>query len=221
MAAIIKSAPGAKSSSAIAYPLDDVSVQAARCLEEAQAQADAILNEARLEAESIRQTAEEDGLAAATRRIEEMLDEKLGQKVQTLLPALSDTIARLDDARQAWMRHWERSAIGLSARIAERTIRRELSRDPELALGLVREALELAAGSQRLRIMLNPADFQSLGSQAALLASQIAAVAQTEIVPDESISAGGCRVETAHGAIDQQIETRLQRIVSELTDDAP
>jgi flagellar assembly protein FliH len=221
MAAIIKSAPGARSSSAIAYQLDDVSEQAARCLEEARVQADSILNEARLEAESIRQTAEEDGLAAATRRIEEMLDERVGQKVQTLLPALSDAIARLDDARQACMRHWERSAVGLSARIAERTIRRELSRHPELTLGLIREALELAAGSPRLRIMLSPADFQSLGSQAALLASQFNAVAQAEIVPDGSISAGGCRVETAHGAIDQQIKTRLQRIVSELTDDIP
>jgi flagellar assembly protein FliH len=123
------------------------------------------------------------------------------------------------DARQAWLRHWERSAIGLSARIAERTIRRELARDPEIRLGLIQEALELAAGSPRLKIMLNPDDFRSLGGRAKALASRLAAAATTEIVPDESISAGGCRVETAHGAIDEQIETRLMRIVSELTDD--
>lgn len=219
MAVIIKSTTGARSSSAIAYELDDVSEQLTRYLAEARAQAEEILNEARLEADGIRRTAEEDAFAAATRRAEEMHDEKIGQQVQTLLPALSAAIVQLADARQAWLRHWERSAIGLSARIAERTIRRELARDPEIKLGLIQEALELAAGSPRLKIMLNPDDFRSLGGQAKVLAGRLAAAAKTEIVSDESISAGGCRVETAHGAIDEQIETRLARIVSELTDD--
>jgi len=220
MATIIKSTSGARESSAIAYQLNDVSEQARRRLDEAREQAEEILNEARLEADRIRQTAEENGLAAAVRRAEEMCDERIGQQVQTLLPALSDAISHLADARHAWLRHWERSAVGLAARIAERTIRRELARDPTIKLGLIQEALELTAGSPRLKIMLNPDDFQSLSGQVETLARQLAPVAKTEIVSDASISAGGCRVETAHGAIDQQIETRLTRIVQELTDDA-
>jgi flagellar assembly protein FliH len=179
------------------------------------------VNEARREAERIRQTAQQEGLVDATRRAEEMRDEKLGQQLQTLLPALSDTIFQLVDARQAWLRHWERSAVHLAARIAQRTIRRELSRNPRITLDLIQEALDLAAGSPSLKVMLNPADFESLGSQAKALASQLATAARTEIVPDEAISVGGCRVETAHGVIDEQIETRLQRIASELVDDEP
>jgi len=221
MATIIKSTSAAKSSSAIAYQLNDVSEQVRCCLDEARSQAEAIVNEARREAEHIRQMAEEDGLAAATRRAEAARDEKLCQELQTLLPAISAVISQLADARQAWLRHWERSAVGLAARIAERAIRRELSRDPKITLGLLQEALELAAGSPRLKVMLSPTDFQSLGHQAKALASQLAAVAKTQIVPDKSISPGGCRVETAHGVIDEQIETRLQRIASELIDDDP
>src|SRR5262245_56571976 len=219
MATIIKSTSGAKSSSAIAFQLGDMSEQVHRRLDEARAQAEAIVNEARRQAERIRQMAQEEGLADATRRAEAALDEKIGQQVQTLLPALSAAISQLADARQAWLRHWERSAVQLAARIAERAIRRELSHDPNITLGLVQEALELAAGSPRLKVMLNPTDFQSLGSQAKALASQLAGVAKTEIVPDESISAGGCRVETAHGVIDEQIEARLKRIAGELIDD--
>lgn len=221
MATIIKQTSAAKSSSAIAYQLNDVSEQVHRCLDEARSQAEAIVNEARGDAEHIRQMAEEDGLAAAMRQAEAALDEKIGQQLQTLLPAFSEAIAQLADARQAWLRHWERNGIQLAARIAQRAIRRELSRDPKITLGLIQEALELASGSPRLKVMLNPADFQSLGNQAKALTSQLAAVAKTEIVPDESISAGGCRVETAHGVIDEQIETRLQRIASELIDDDP
>lgn len=221
MATIIKRASGAKSSSAIAYQLNDVSEEIDRCLDEARAQAQAIVNEARGEAESTRQMAQEEGLADATRLAEAALDEKIGRQVQTLLPALSAAISQLSDVRQAWLRHWERSAVGLAVRISERAIRRELSRNPEITLGLIQEALDLAAGSPRLKVMLNPTDFQALGSHAKALTSQLAAVAKTEIVPDESISVGGCRVETDHGVIDEQIETRLQRIASELIDDHP
>jgi flagellar assembly protein FliH len=221
MAAIIKSTPGAITSSAIAYQLNDVSEQADRCLDEARAQAEAIVNEARRQVEHIRRMAQDDGLADATRRAEEMRDEKIDQQLHTLLPALSDAIVQLVDARQAWLRHWERSVVGLATRIAERAIRRELSRNPRITLDLIQEALDLAAGSPRLKVILNPADFESLGSQAKTLARQLAAVAETEIVPDESVSIGGCRVETAHGVIDEQIETRLQRIASELIDHDP
>ena len=192
-----------------------------RCLDEARSQAEAIVSEARCQAERIRQTAEEDGLTAAARQAEAAVAEKIGQQVQTLLPALSAAASQLADARQTWLRHWERSTVGLATRIAQRVIRQELSRHPKITLGLIQEALELAAGSPRLKVMLSPTDFQSLGSHAKALASQLAAVAKTEIVPDESISPGGCRVETAHGVIDEQIETRLQRIASELIDDHP
>jgi flagellar assembly protein FliH len=219
MATIIKSTSGAKPSPTIAFQLNDVSEQVRRCLDGARAQAEVIVSDAKREAEHIRQLAQENGLAAATRVAEATVDEKIGQQVQTLLPALSDAIAKLNDARQAWLRHWERNAVGLALRIAGHAIRRELARDPEITLGLIQEALELAAGSPQLKIMLNPDDFHSLGAQAKMLASQLAAVAKTEIVPHESISVGGCRVETAYGVIDEQIETRLQRIASELIDD--
>ena len=41
--------------------------------------------------------------------------------------------------------------------------------------------------------------------------------AAAELAADENISPGGCRVETEHGSIDQQIEAQLARILEELT----
>ena len=51
----------------------------------------------------------------------------------------------------------------MAAAIARRVIRRELTRQPEIPLALVREALELAAGSAQVRIHLNPADHRGAG----------------------------------------------------------
>jgi len=45
----------------------------------------------------------------------------------------------------------------------------------------------------------------------------LARLAPAEVIADQSISRGGCRVETPKGAIDQQFETQLARIAEELT----
>jgi flagellar biosynthesis/type III secretory pathway protein FliH len=45
---------------------------------------------------------------------------------------------------------------------------------------------------------------------------ELAPLAQTELVADPQISAGGCRVETRFGVIDQQFESQLARIEEEL-----
>ena len=59
----------------------------------------------------------------------------------------------------------KQSAVHVAAAIAARVIRRELTRQPEITLTLVREALELAAGSSQVRIHLNPDDHQALAGQ--------------------------------------------------------
>ncbi|MGC4003561.1 MAG: FliH/SctL family protein [Pirellulales bacterium] len=51
------------------------------------------------------------------------------------------------------------------------------------------------------------------------LIAELGRVSSTEIVADTQIGPGGCRVLTAHGEIDQRLETQLSRIVDELTDD--
>jgi flagellar assembly protein FliH len=219
MATVIKSTLGTRQSLPIAFSFEDVSQQANQYLNEVQAQAASIVATAQQHADGVRRRAEEDGRGAAMRAAEKLLDEKVGQRMQTLLPALEKLVNELSDARQSWLRHWEHSAIRLAAKIAERVVRREIAKTPEIQLDLVREALEMAAGSPQLKIAMNPADLATLGGQVEKLVKQIAPVAQADIVAEEAISLGGCRVETRRGLIDQQIETQLQRIVAELTDE--
>ena len=88
---------------------------------------------------------------------------------------------------------------------------------PDAPLKLVREALELAAGSPTLRVFLNPADYETFKGQVELLAKECARSAQTEIIADPDVTPGGCRLETRHGVIDQQFEAQLARIEEELS----
>ena len=77
----------------------------------------------------------------------------------------------------------------------------------------------LAAGNPQIRVKLHPDDLAHLGDGAAEVVRTLAACGEATLVPDASLSPGGCLVETQHGIIDARLETQLDRIVSELVGD--
>ncbi len=136
--------------------------------------------------------------------------------MQTLLPALEHLVREINDMKGALLAEWERSTVKIAMAIASRIIRREVEHDPQISLEVIREALRLAAGSAEIKLHVNPSDYTNLGSQLHRVAATMAQIAPSEIIADASVSPGGCRVETKHGEIDQQIETQLCRIEEEL-----
>ena len=134
----------------------------------------------------------------------------------TLLPALEDLMKQINDAKTELQCHWERSALQVATAIAARIIRRELKTDPQISLDSIAEALRLAAGSADITLRISPTDYENLGSQIERLAATLCQLSPSQIVADEAISAGGCRIETRFGEVDQQIESQLRRIQEDL-----
>jgi flagellar assembly protein FliH len=213
MPTVIRATDRGKGVQPVAFNFSDIADEANKRLDVFRAEATQILNAARREAEGIRKQAELDGRRAA----EETIVHELSARMDTLVPALRRAIDDVHDAKQAWLRHWEKSAVHVAAAIAERLIRRELPRSPEITLTLVREALELAAGDDHLRLHLNPADHETLGPQVGRLIEELSRLGTAEVVADPTVTRGGCRVETRFGVIDQQFESQLARIEEELT----
>ena len=201
---------------AVALELSDVKKQAEEYLAKAQQQANSLIEQAQQTAEVIRAKSQQEGQDAAREAIDQLLDEKIAQRLVTLQPALEQTVIELQRARQDWLAEWERGAVQLTTAIAARVVRREIEKKPEISTELIREALELAAGFGQVKIHLNPQDHTALGSQVQTLAADLANLAPADIIADDSVTAGGCRVETQFGSIDQQIESQLERIAEEL-----
>lgn len=216
MSTVIKAAATARPPQGIAFNFEDMTQQAKEYLDQVRLRAGQIVLDAQKEAEAIRRKAEEDGRQAAMRAAESVLDQKVGKRMETLLPALRKAGEEIQQAKQAWLGQWESSAVKLATMIAGRVVRREIARCPEITVALVREALQLAAGSSQIRVHLNPADHATLGAQIASIATELSRAAPAEIIADPAVTPGGCRVATKHGSIDQQIETQLARIEHEL-----
>ena len=200
----------------VAFNLDDMSREAHGYLDVVRDQAAQIVYKANEEAAEVRKRAEEQGRKAAQQTAEATVKVRLDQQLQTLVPALAKAIEEIKLAKQTWLASWEASALRTAVAIAERIIRRELVKQPEIAEGLVREALELAAGSGRITLRLNPQDFAALSLKVKELTGQMTQLAPTDIVADAKVSPGGCIVNTEFGEIDQRIESQLKRIEDEL-----
>jgi flagellar assembly protein FliH len=212
MPTIIRATDKNLATSSVAFNFDDMAVQAKQYLDKIRVEAVKIVAQAQQEAAAVRQKAEQEGRQAAMAAVEQMVERKLG----TVLPALRQAIQDIHQAKQSWLAAWETSAIHVAAAMAKRAIRRELTAQPDIPLTLVRESLELAAGSPQLRLHLNPVDYQAIGSQVELIVREMAGLGETQLISDPSITPGGCRVETRFGTIDQQFEAQLARIEEEL-----
>ena len=185
-------------------------------LTKVQGEANKIVAEARAEAAKIRKEATEEGRRAAMQSVEATLRGKVEQQLQTIVPALQQAVQSVLDARQVWQRHWEQHALKLATAIASRIVRREVQRVPLITVELVREALQLAAGNERITLRLHPTDHATLQDHITKLTAEMNSLTQTRVIADPAITAGGCRVDTEFGSIDQQLEAQLARITEEL-----
>ena len=222
MATIIKSGEKTNSGRTVrtaTFNLADMSRRADTYVDELRRQAAQIIAEANQQAGEIRQRAEAEGRQAALAAVEQMLSEKVAQKMQTVLPALNRIADDFASAKQEWVAHWEKNVVQLATAIAARVIRRELSQSPEITVDLVAEALELVTTGGSMTVHLNKNDYDFLHEQIETLAQQLQNIAPTCIVPSDDVSPGGCRVETDFGTIDQQIEAQLKRVEAELCGD--
>lgn len=219
MASVIKAGEIASlgGTSSSAFNFDDMAQHADAYVRQVREQAGKIVAEARAQADQIRKQAELEGLKTARATMQAQVEAEAARRMEAVLPALRAVVAETATAKEAWLAKWERDGVRLSIKIAERILRRELTTRPELPLTLVRESLELSASGEAVRISLNPEDLQAFGKQIELLLRDMKRTAEAEVVTDETMTRGGCRIETKHGSIDQRLEAQLKRIEEELT----
>lgn len=106
-----------------------------------------------------------------------------------------------------------RGVLDLACELARQVLRRELSVNPDVMLPVIREALGLlGAESKTAVVRLHPQDFDAFE---AVVKAEFTSMSIT-VLPDASLTRGGCLIESAGTVVDGTVEKRWQRAVASL-----
>jgi len=130
-----------------------------------------------------------------------------GKRADAMLRRIAQTIEELGGLRQTLIQETEREMVQLALTLARRVVHREVTLDPELAAALAHVALERLGTTSPATIRLNPDDYTVVAQDSARWTGQTVTV-----VPDPSISRGGCLVESAFGSVDATIEQQFDEL---------
>jgi len=103
--------------------------------------------------------------------------------------------------------------LELSVAVARRVVMSELRTRPELIGEIVQRLMDEAEGRRILALCLHPEDAKRLAD---LPAGRALRQAEISVREDDSITPGGCEVETGFGRLDARVETRLAEVADGL-----
>jgi flagellar assembly protein FliH len=215
-------------SAATTFSMRDIEAHAQALLLRAQQQADQILAAAQTQGNKIRQDAYDkgfssgledgtkkginDGRAAGTQAA---LQEYRG-KLETLAKTLTNTVSEIDVSRGRIESDGSLSVLRLAIAIARRATKQLGAFDSVVVTDNVREAMKLVVHSVDVRIAVHPSQKAMLDEVLPKLRLKWPGVKHVELMEDAELEPGGCRILTAQGVIDADLETQLQQIASEL-----
>ena len=125
----------------------------------------------------------------------------------------------IEDFERCWhetVGEMRRDTVALSRGIAERILRRELPELPNLVIENIDIAVQRISDQRQLRIEVHPADLALVVQFLPDLNRKIKGAEAAEVVGEDSIRRGGCRVRSETGFVDMSIDTQLDLIESAL-----
>jgi flagellar assembly protein FliH len=137
------------------------------------------------------------------------------QDLGTQLQQAAELLEGAQDAKAMALAEAEPEVIRLALAIAKRVIHREIAADPRVVVGTVRESLRRLGGRAVARVRVHPAELPALNDAWHELTN---VAREIEFVPDDSVTPGGCLVESRQGDIDAQVETQVAAVVAQLLD---
>ncbi|MDQ3081871.1 MAG: FliH/SctL family protein [Gemmatimonadota bacterium] len=212
----------------IPFSMKDIETQARALMNRAKERAEGLLVEAQKEAETLKAAARVEGLVEGKREglakgleegrkngAQQALSEHRTALAQ-LIAALTQSAVDLDAARQQLEAEALTEVIDLAVAIASRVTKRQGLIDPQVLIANVNEAMKLVVSSSDVRIALHPSQKQTLLDALPLLELVWPALKHVQLIDEEALAPGGCRIFSRGGQIDADLDGQLDRIIADL-----
>ena len=210
------------------FSMRDIEQQARALLLRARSQAEQLLAAAQAEAEALKKQAVDQGLAdGRAQGLKEGIEQgrKAGHdqalaeykaRLQSVVQTLADAAAQFDAARIDLDSNAIREVVQLAAAIGRRITRRQALIEPAVLEENLAEAVKLVIRNSDLRIALHPGQFRDLQAALPRIQKNWPRFSHVELIEDASIAPGGCRLITAGGVVDADLEAQLDQVIGQL-----
>jgi flagellar assembly protein FliH len=204
----------------------DVEEAAKRVLLKAKLQAERLIAAAAEEAEKLKEEARQEGsregfehghaegVRHGTEAGREQAFTQHSAELQNLTQTLTAMTIEFDAGRRTVESEVLREVVALATAIAKRVTKRQAIVDPGVLEANLADAMKLTVGASDLRVAVHPEQREFLEQCLPRLAVQWPALKHVELVDDDSLTVGGCRVFTRSGAIDADLDTQLDRVIA-------
>jgi flagellar assembly protein FliH len=211
-----------------AFSMKDIETQARAMILRAQQQAEQLLAEAQSEAETLKARAMAEGFAEGRQNgigrgseegkklaLQQALSEHRTQ-FTTAIKVLTIATQELNASRQELDAAAKTEVIHLAVSIARRVTRRKGSLDESVLTDNVHEAMKLVTQTTDVRIAVHPQQKQVLEAALPKLSLSWPKLQHVQLIEDATLAPGGCRILTAGGEIDGDLDRQIDRIAADL-----
>lgn len=175
---------------------------------EARGRALNIIEAAESEAEKIRENAKK-VLDDVENAREKARQEGFAQGESKGFSLVTEALLRIEAIKEKFYKESEKEIIKLVAAVAEKVIGKLAEEHPEVIRDVVKQALEKSIG-ERITVRVNPQDLKRIEGEH--FADILDKTKRLHFREDETVTRGGCIVETEVGTIDARIETQIEAI---------
>ena len=127
------------------------------------------------------------------------------------LASVTEAAAKLAELKEMFYTGAEEEIIKLVTTMAEKVIGRLMEEHRELVHSVVRQAIQASIGD-RIVVRLHPDDYKEVSDDEGAFKDLLDRTRRIHFKEDNTITQGGCVVETEVGTIDAQLETQLEAI---------
>ena len=115
----------------------------------------------------------------------------------------------------------EAHIMSMIFRIAAKIAYGHIAENPDLVLPVIKQAIEVAQADDEVTVLVSPEQIDFIENLKRLSNRDFDFLKNIRLEPSEKVMSGGCIVETNYGVIDAQIETRVEKIWTELSQSLP
>jgi flagellar assembly protein FliH len=143
------------------------------------------------------------------------------KRLQTIFDTFDKAIPELGKLKEDLYFNVERGSVELALAIAKKIVSHEVSTNKETLLGVLKGALEKVIDQEKIKIRINKSDLQFINESGYQISGLTDNIKDVIIEGDDTISRGGCVIETGFGSIDARIESQLQAVEDLLRSEMP